>query len=86
MEEKMKKFFTFLCILIIFIGIIDHPSSDAVPGNSKSSFTSTTVTTSDEDSAPIDNNTSLFSQPSELILIGFGLVGIAVIVRKTFKK
>ena len=82
----MKKFFTFLCILIIFIGIVDHPSSDAAPGNSKSSFTSTTVTTSDEDSAPIDNNTSPLPQSFELILVGSGLVGIAVIVRKIFKK
>jgi PBP1b-binding outer membrane lipoprotein LpoB len=85
----MKKFFLFLCILIIFIGIGGCPSSDKTPGISQSSSTSATlnpVKTSDADSIPINSDASPIPEPATVMLIGFGFVGIAVIGRKKFKK
>jgi hypothetical protein len=85
----MKKFFLFLCILIIFIGIGGCPSSDKTPEIGQSSSTSATLNpaiTSDVDSIPINKGASPIPEPATAMLIGFGFVGIAVIGRKKFKK
>jgi hypothetical protein len=64
-------------------------SSDKKPEISQSSSTSATlnpVITSDADSIPINNGASPIPEPDTVMLIGFGLVGIAVIGRKKVKK
>jgi len=74
----MKKFFMFLCIVIMFFGIVGCPSSnDPAP----KATTSSVVTTSQ-----INDGVSPVPEPATLILIGSGLVGLAGFGRKKFKK
>ena len=88
----MKNLFMVLCVVVIFFGIVGCPSSDEPEPLSKSSFTSftsttsTPVTTSDADSVPIDNGASPIPESATLILLGSGLVGLAVVGRKKIKK
>lgn len=73
----MKKLSKVLCVAIIFLGIIGClPSDDPTPKNT----TSSVVTKSDVGGVfPI-------AEPSTLVLLGSGLVGISVLARKKFRK
>ena len=82
----MKKLFMVLCIVIMFFGIVGCPSSDD-PATT-SSFTSkisTPVTTTDV-SEPIDHSPFPVPEPATLLLLGSGLVCLAVIGRNKFKR
>jgi len=78
----MKKFIMFLCVLIMFLGIAGCPSSDDT-AVSKSSFTSTSTPVTSSEAGP---EGSPVPEPTTLILIGSGLVGLAAYGRKKFKK
>lgn len=85
----MNKVFMFLCIVLIFIGISGFSSFDDALGIGQSSFdasTSRPVTTSKTESVSMDNDASPIPEPATILLIGSGLVGLAVIGRKKFKK
>ena len=79
----MKKLFMVLCVAIMFIGIIGCPSDDPAP-LSKSSITSTPVTTAGGDTTGGDIHAA--PEPTTLILLGSGMVGLAGFGRKIFKK
>jgi len=83
----MKKLFMVLCVVIMFFGIVGCPSSDdPATTSSFKSATSTTVATSDVAGPTENNGPSPVPEPTTLILLGSGLVGLAGIGRKKFFK
>ena len=80
----MKKLFMVLCIVIMFFGIVGCPSSSDDP-TTTSSFTSTAstpVATADES---VDQPLAT-PEPATLLLLGSGLICLAVIGRNRFKR
>ena len=80
----MKKLFMVLCIAMMFSGIVGCPSYDPESQAFKSSYSSTTVTPSEE---PVGGpDVSPVPEPAALMLFGTGLVGLAGLERKKLKK
>ncbi len=80
----MKKFFMFLCIVIMFFGIVGCPSSDDQAPKATTSDLFQNSQVGDDTSG--GNGASPVPEPATLILLGSGLVGLAVVGRKKFKK
>ena len=75
----LKKLFMTLCVVIMFFVIVDCPSPDN-PATSAITKSELVGYASGNDIA------SPVPEPLTLVLIGSGLVGLAVIGRKSFKK
>ena len=75
----MKKLFMILCVVILFFGIVASTSYDDL---APKSATSSIVTKSQIG----DNVASSVSTPVQLLLLGFGLIGLAEFGRRKIKK
>ena len=81
----MKKFFMVLCVVMMFFGIVGCPSSDD-PGTTSSfkSISSTPVAATGADTSGGEIHAT--PEPTTIVLLGSGLVGIVAFGRKKFKK
>lgn len=71
----MKKLFMVLCVFIMFFGIVDSTSSDDLTPNVTISSVVTKSQIGDYVASPV-------STPARLLLLGFGLIGLAKFGRK----
>jgi len=71
----MKKLFMVLCVVIVFIGIVGSTWSDVLT-------LKTTISSVVTKSQIGDDIASRVSTPATLLLLGFGLIGLAKFGRK----
>jgi nucleoside recognition membrane protein YjiH len=75
----MKKFLMFLCLVIIFVGIVSCPLYDNQATKAAVSIAATTSQISGDEATPV-------SAPVALIVFGSALLWLARVGRKTYKK
>ena len=82
----MKKLFMILCIVIMFFGIVGCPSSDDPASFSKSSFSPSSGAATPVVEIGGGPEASPVPEPTTLVLLGAGLVGLVGVGRKKFFK
>ena len=80
----MKKLFIILCVLIMFFGITGCPSPDESAPKAITSSIATKPSVGVH--AAGGDGASPVPEPITLVLLGSGLVGLAVVGRKRFKE
>lgn len=80
----MKKLFLFLFIVIVFLGFVSCPSLNDSPPKAATSSVATKPSTGVD--ASNGDRAFLVPEPITLVMVGSGLIGLALIGRKRLKK